>query len=69
MSHEQILASGWDYYAAVAPRRTDTLNFLAHREKGGRQARKEIYFYFWGILNTDRKKAEAPKINTDAVKL
>lgn len=50
MSHEQTLASGRDYYAAAAaPCWSDTLNFLAHGEKGrsgikaGRHARR---FFF-----------------------
>lgn len=52
MSHEQTLASGRDYYAAAAaPRWSDTLNFLAHGEKGrsgikAGEARKEIFFFF-----------------------
>lgn len=33
LSHEWRLASGWDYSAVVAPLWSDTLSFLAHREK------------------------------------
>lgn len=33
LSHEWRLASGWDYCAVVAPLWSDTLSFLAHREK------------------------------------
>lgn len=65
MSHEQTLASGRDYYAAAAaPRWSDTLNFLAHVEKGrsgikaGRHARRFFpplpppsFFFFFLALN------------------
>lgn len=65
MSHEQTLVSGRDYYAAAAaPRWSDTLNFLAHREKEpsgikkSRHVRRSPhpFFFFFALNEAPEKK-------------